>query len=452
MEPAQGDLVPGTAMKVMIDEHRYLQAFLSMVKTKLDLEKKYLADLAALRDSWDPKWAESGISTLVSPFLNHMSSEILHKTDTHAHVMSLLETMPETPAPGDSDPLEVLAVLEPAYREYEKCKAAVTSPEGLKCLQDWSTLVTEYNPWKGRVHILPQIDGDFRKAVVTQNQAAEEATLWYTEVVPSALEHHQQNTEHIKSLLIAVCSHYGDLQATLSTSCSTALNTTASFVSSRFISPRHGEAQAEAKHYLVQKCDYRNYTTTGCLSHAVYGLGPDATANLVKFLVDSVNLGVYWIYRWDWDLIWRDGSAFEVSGLSKDLLDKIRNTTVTKRECIMKYALFRDVPLIPIPKEVIASYRNGISRSKIGSILDHIQQTARSNVLHIVAFFTDGREREDEGWYLWAITLLLCHDSNAVEIIKAIVCKWDFEKDCPLPDGVKRAWRPNGGWVLPRST
>ncbi|KIM20513.1 hypothetical protein M408DRAFT_135184 [Serendipita vermifera MAFF 305830] len=248
-------------------------------------------------------------------------------------------------------------MLELTYSEYEKCKAAVTSPEGLACLREWSKLVSRDDPWK-IVHILPQIDRDFRKAIVSQHQAAERATLWYTEVVSLALEQHQQNAENIKSFLVAVCSHYGDLEATLSTSCSTALNTTASFASSRFISPRHEEAQAEVKHYLVQKCKYRNYTTTGCLSQAICGLGPDATAKLVKLILDSFDIGYYGIDPWYWDDIWTDGSAFEVSCLSEDILDKVHNTEIQDRDRIMKYALFSDVPLIPIPKEVIASYHS----------------------------------------------------------------------------------------------
>lgn len=226
-----------------------------------------------------------------------MSNEILHKTDTHAKVIALFESIPETPTPGfspemDSDPLAVPVTLELAHSEYERSKASVTSPEGLECLRDWATRVTQHDPRKG-VLILPQIDCDFRKAVATQHQVVESATLWYAEVVPSALEQHQQNAEHIKSFLIGACSHYSDLEATLSTLCSTALNTTASFVSSRFISPRHEEAQAEVKHNRLQKCEFRNYITTGCLSQALCGLGPDATANLVKLVVDSVKLDLY---------------------------------------------------------------------------------------------------------------------------------------------------------------
>lgn len=146
--------------------------------------------------------------------------------------------------------------------------------------------------WKGD-RSLPQIDRDFRKAVVSQHQAAERATLWYTEVVPSVLDQHQQNAEHIQSFLMGVCSHYSDLEASLSTSCSTGLNAIASFVSSRFISSRHEETQAESEHYLLQKCEYRNYAPHGSLSLPVCGLGPDKTANLVNDILNTYDFRYY---------------------------------------------------------------------------------------------------------------------------------------------------------------
>ncbi|KIM22460.1 hypothetical protein M408DRAFT_284244 [Serendipita vermifera MAFF 305830] len=147
----------------------------------------------------------------------------------------------------------------------------------------------------------------------------------------------------------------------------------------------------------------------------------------------------------NWSFIWTDGPGFEASCLNEDPFQEIRKTEVLSRERIIMYALFSDGPLIPIPKEVTASYRSGISRSKLGSVLDHIQQTARPNILYIFQHLT-----------MWAHTpsdwrsrsLLLCHDLDAVEIIKAIVCKWDFQKDCPLPNGVKRVWIPAHGWLL----
>ena len=81
--------------------------------------------------------------------------------------------------------------------------------------------------------------------------------------------------------------NFSALSTNLSVSCSTALNATTAFMSTRFISPRYDEAEEETKHDLMKKYQYRNYMIDGEISQPMLGLGIEHTATLVNQLLQT---------------------------------------------------------------------------------------------------------------------------------------------------------------------
>ncbi|KIM20516.1 hypothetical protein M408DRAFT_30299 [Serendipita vermifera MAFF 305830] len=219
----------------------------------------------------------------------------------------------------------------------------------------------------------------------------------------------------------------------LSTACSVALNSTTLFASSHFISPRYEEAEKEAEHHLLQKRGYYNYIDDVEISRPIFDLGPEATVALVNRLWDA-NYQDLALGGWSLLDIRTHASMFERAGMA------VRHVGDLERKYILAYAFYSDAPLIPIPKEEIAMYRNGIPRSKIGSVLNHIPQTVRQKVLQIIAHLEQrvriATSDEESDWA--RIASYLCHSYNAAEVIRDIARKWNYDRDCPLPVGVER--------------
>jgi hypothetical protein len=68
----------------------------------------------------------------------------------------------------------------------------------------------------------------------------------------------------------------------LSTSCSTALNSNRAFSSSEFIASRHDETEKEVSHALLQAVDYHNYMLEGEVGQPIFGLGVGMTVSCKK--------------------------------------------------------------------------------------------------------------------------------------------------------------------------
>ncbi|KIM20397.1 hypothetical protein M408DRAFT_284164 [Serendipita vermifera MAFF 305830] len=70
---------PGTAFKTLMEERDLLFEFIAMIQKRLKIEIKHLGELRALQATWNPKWSDSGVSTLTSPLLSHISNGELHQ-------------------------------------------------------------------------------------------------------------------------------------------------------------------------------------------------------------------------------------------------------------------------------------------------------------------------------------------------------------------------------------
>ncbi|KIM19462.1 hypothetical protein M408DRAFT_31200, partial [Serendipita vermifera MAFF 305830] len=119
-----------------------------------------LDELRSLQATWNPKWSDSRISTLISPFLSYISNEIADREQSHAEIQSRLEnvSVPAINKPHpDFDPSSMPENLEACYANYTKCHDAASAPEAQKSLQKW------YNNWTGGFMdtMLPPIGSSF---------------------------------------------------------------------------------------------------------------------------------------------------------------------------------------------------------------------------------------------------------------------------------------------------
>ncbi|KIM19499.1 hypothetical protein M408DRAFT_334382, partial [Serendipita vermifera MAFF 305830] len=368
MESRNIETKPGTALKTLMEERQHLVEFVAMVQKSLD-------ELRSLQATWNPKWSDSRISTLISPFLSYISNEIADREQSHAEIQSRLEnvSVPAINKPHpDFDPSSMPENLEACYANYTKCHDAASAPEAQKSLQKW------YNNWTGGFMdtMLPPIDRDFRKAVLGQQWAVDTAQDWYSRSFPDVLDRHQQSSEDVKSFLKCVLNNYSGICFKLSSSCSIALNNTAAFVSTRLIAPLHEKIEKEVLHPLLQKCDYRNYMTDGKISRPLVCLNASQRVDLILRALNSIG--------WHFLVEVPDPDLPIVFGLErkydyKTVIESFKSINPALLLHLAQAALVCDTPLIPVTKQEVSQYRRGLPRSKIRIIIERIPEPVRKD-------------------------------------------------------------------------
>lgn len=418
--------------------------FIAMIQKRLKIDKKHLDELRALQATWNPKWSDSGVSTLTSSLLSHISNEIADKERSYKEVLSRLEIVSAPPidnSHSDFDPLEMLGNLEEAYENYHKCRDVISTPEAQKPLQKW------YSSWKGADSaemVMPAIDRDFRKATIRQQRAVDKAQSWYSGILPDVIERHQEYSETIKSFLQLVLTSSSSLLSNLSVSCSVALNSTAAFSSARFIAPLHDKSDKEGRCFLLQKCEYLNYMTDKQPAQPLVGFEGEQRVVLVNHVLDFGGL-----FFLSGQLSHLGQNLFTVLDLEKaynyesfaDFLKKVDAHLLIKATQI---ALCCDVPLVPILHEETSQYHKGIPRGKIRTIVDRIPEPIREEVLAITIKMIETSKFVQELHKIdckHEVVLYLTHARNALPILEDIWRKWDCVKGCPLPEGVERVWQ-----------
>jgi hypothetical protein len=79
--------------------------------------------------------------------------------------------------------------------------------------------------------------------------------------------------------------NFSNMHSTLSTSCSTAQEKTATFTTSQFVAPRHDEVERERLHPFMMKVHYRNYILDGdgeVVARPLFGLGAHETVEIIQ--------------------------------------------------------------------------------------------------------------------------------------------------------------------------
>ncbi|KIM20805.1 hypothetical protein M408DRAFT_30074 [Serendipita vermifera MAFF 305830] len=144
-----------------------------------------------------------------------------------------------------------------------------------------------------RYCLILEQDRNHRRAVCRQHNAARRATNWYAKAAPLVLENHQQRVEDIKSGTQTMLTRYScklpssEVASKLSSSCSSAMNDTAAFVSSAFIAPRHDEVEQEKSHIMHQKAEYKNPVDGFRTARPLLGLETVELFRIIQQVIES---------------------------------------------------------------------------------------------------------------------------------------------------------------------
>ncbi|KIM21511.1 hypothetical protein M408DRAFT_333420, partial [Serendipita vermifera MAFF 305830] len=123
---------PGTAFKTIYQEGIYMDEFMAMMKTRMEVETQYLDQLSKLKDSWNPKWSESGVWSLISPILGHFEEEITRRNAFVDDLQARLATAPQSNT--ESNPYQLFENLEQAYQACSQADRDVQTPSSQSAL------------------------------------------------------------------------------------------------------------------------------------------------------------------------------------------------------------------------------------------------------------------------------------------------------------------------------
>ncbi|KIM21509.1 hypothetical protein M408DRAFT_333418 [Serendipita vermifera MAFF 305830] len=431
--PAHGTK-PGAAFKTAYQEGIYMDEFMAMMKTRMEVEIQYLDQLSKLKDSWNPKWRESGVWSLISPVLGHFEEEI---TRRNAFVNDFQECFPTAPQ-GDAEgyPYRLFENLEEAYLACSQADRDVQTPSSQFALKMWYSTFDDSN-----ASVLPEPDLVYRRATSRQHGLIKGGNHWHSNNAEDILEKHQQRSEDVKAFIGDYLSSIVDLVADISRSCSAATSTIRSFASASFISPRHDEIGGKRSHPYMHEYEYRLYHRNGELARPLFGLAEPDTVKLVNQVLD---MG---ILRWvPTPRVLDASAAFDLEkGYLKSSTQQLIEDTVAKYPQdemikLLNGLLLFTKPLIPIEATKVNQYRGGVPRRKLQGLMDSIDFEARSHVLQLMVrylvYVTPRTFSVAMAGEL--VGRLFTHQRDTGSIIKDIGRKWDYERDCPFPEGVER--------------
>ncbi|KIM24366.1 hypothetical protein M408DRAFT_331768 [Serendipita vermifera MAFF 305830] len=432
--PAYGTK-PGTAFKTVYQGGIYMDEFMAMMKTRMEVEAQYLDQISKLKDSWNPKWRESGVWPLISPILGHFEEEI---TRRNAFVDGLQARFAHvTQSDTENNPYRSFESLEQAYLACSQADTDVQTPSSQSALQKWYSTFDPRYPRR-----FPEPDLVYRRAISRQHDLVKECGHLHSTKPEDIMEKHQQHSEDVKSFIGGCLSSIADLVAAISRSCSTATSNIRSFTSASFISPRHDEIEDERSHIYMREYEYRLYHRDGELARPYFGLAAPDTVQLVNQVLDIGVGGL--LYRSN---ALNASAAFE---LEKRYLNEPIHQIIASMDSesdwqwrmkLLNSLLLFTKPLILIDATQVKQYRGGVPRRKLQGLMESIDFEARSATLQLMVRIlvemtwdkpvTATWEAEHVGW-------LFTHQGDTWPIIRDIGRKWDPERDCPFPEGVER--------------
>ncbi|KIM24365.1 hypothetical protein M408DRAFT_232982 [Serendipita vermifera MAFF 305830] len=135
---------PGTAFKTIYQEGVYMDEFITMMKNRMEVETQYLDQLGKLKDSWNPKWRESSVWSLISPILSHFEEEITRRNAFVDDLQARFATAPQSDP--ENDPYQLFEDLEQAYLACSQADRDVQTPSAESALKEWHSTFSVYRP------------------------------------------------------------------------------------------------------------------------------------------------------------------------------------------------------------------------------------------------------------------------------------------------------------------
>lgn len=361
------EVLPGNTLKRITEEHRYMGEFVDWLKCRLELDKKYIEELKALRTTANPQWSQSSLSPLVSSALDFISQEVKTRQATCDTMTTYLEELSNFDSPDSiketgGSIIDQYDELIAACKTHELCRDGASSMKAVRDMQQWHERGP--NGIKGKPinamghrdfdrFVLPESERNYRESVVRQQALTHLVNTWHHSQFPERLDYHQSHYEEIKALLIRMTSEHSRLLTALVGHLETTKNSVHESSSSLFISWAHDQCQSESEHeYMkeVMHVDFSNGTTRPYIIFGTVSQSPlvERVVKLLKERTQLYHLGHTKPTK-DRALKLEQSSATR-SGVQLELLsnDELR--------LLYSFAMLSNPPLIPLIDQEIKRY------------------------------------------------------------------------------------------------
>ncbi|PVF91990.1 hypothetical protein CPB86DRAFT_744902 [Serendipita vermifera] len=287
--------VPGGVLKTIVEEHRFMDEFIQLLRRRIDLDEKYHQDLAALCDTFNPEWNESAIYPLFSPILAFLKNDVTIRRTICSSVKVLLDEIPNFEPPDKleethSSMLDEYQQLVEVNEKLKECKDIASSRDSVAELQEWFDKqvqesdygrkgyehFTAIKPWDqdqiSGLFVLPESDRKYRRSVCSQQIVARKVSKWHSTILPDVLERHQDRNEIMKKMLQKVANLYSDQSNRVVEQLSEAKDRLNAFSSVDCITQKHEGQSSESGHEFIHPARYVNAVTGKSNSVVIYGL------------------------------------------------------------------------------------------------------------------------------------------------------------------------------------
>ncbi|PVF96414.1 hypothetical protein CPB86DRAFT_787036 [Serendipita vermifera] len=434
--------LPGSTLKRMIREAKYMSQLIDLLKRRLELERRYLDELKSLSKSVNPKWLQSGIALLATPVTDLFENEIGAREEACNSMEGRFKQLKEFDhrdeyivVVSDGSSLDQYASLVSAGQAHEACQEEASSEKAVGELKRWyiqepSTSDPSLASTEDLERfLLPLAERKYRKSVIQQQANSVDVSRWHNQVLPTLFEPHQQYSENVKEFV----RHYCNINCTLAMSSVRQLETTKSniekFSSSKFIAENHEQSLLEATHRFMKPTEYVDFVTGERSSTVIFGT--DLVSPAIKV---AISLMAKRNMNLEFKRLPTKAKSLQLERRLKPqstLKKSLKPFSDSELETWCSFGLLSNPPLIPILIEEAKRYDKGIPRGRLAMIMDPMLP----NMWILRALVGLGQfESIGENW-----ARLVTHRQESSRIILDICCKWDFDNHCPLPPGVKRS-------------
>ncbi|PVF94687.1 hypothetical protein CPB86DRAFT_788834 [Serendipita vermifera] len=143
--------VPGSLLRKITEEHRYMNEFAELLGRRLELDSKYLDSLEALiSDKVTVRaWPQSKLWPLFSPLFDYFQEELNERRRVLQSLESAIRQLlifdsPDVDDKSEESVFEKYQQLAVSYDHYEDCRTQASSPDAVRKLQTWHE---EELPW-----------------------------------------------------------------------------------------------------------------------------------------------------------------------------------------------------------------------------------------------------------------------------------------------------------------
>ncbi|PVF96412.1 hypothetical protein CPB86DRAFT_511692 [Serendipita vermifera] len=382
MSTTEGAL-PGDTLKRIITERRYMKEFFDWMQRRLDLDKKYLEELKALRVSANPEWSQSNVSPLISPMLEFLARErqaTYDATNTDLQELSGVNSPNWNEETGESA-ISKYDDLIAACKRHEVCREEASSITAVKEMQQWheqgpngtdsQTLGSMTDTDLSRF-VLPETERNYRESVVQQQQLARVVNGWHHSRLPEHLDSHQSRSEEVQALVARVISEHSHLLTALIGCLEATKNSIHRFSSGSFISWAHDQCETESEHRDMKEAVHVDFWNGRTRSHIIFGSAsqtPLEVRGAMKLLEEEGKLQDLYLADLAKDKVLELELSLAIqTGVPLALLPDY------KLMLICSIGLLSNPPLIPLLEEDINRYRAGVPRNRLHIIMSRVSK------------------------------------------------------------------------------